>query len=351
MTFRQTLLRPLVPAYAAALAIKRSFQARRPARSQRLPEAVISVGSLSAGGAGKTPLVLALSKALTRRDYTVSILTRGYGRKAKTIERVDPNGDPARFGDEPLMLAKSSGVPVFVGANRYRAGLLARELPASHRLVYLLDDGFQHRQLARDMDIVLLTQQDVEDTLLPAGNLREPLARLGEADVIVIREEEQELLKEFLHGLEKSRERPADAQLPHPAVWVVRRRLDFDADARRPKRPLGFCGIARPENFSAMLVKAEVQPLDLLAFRDHHAYSQRDIDRLVQTAKRLSADGFLTTEKDAVKLTSAMRCQLEALGPLLVPRLTVELVEEKTAVEQIIGRVSQLNRRRRIASA
>lgn len=354
MTLRRTWLRPLIPVYTAALAIERSLHARGRLPARRLPDPVISVGSLSTGGAGKTPLVLALARALCKRDFAVRILTRGYGRKSKTVERVDPEGDPARFGDEPVLLAQRSGVPVFVGDDRYRAGLLAQELPATQRVVYLLDDGFQHRQLARDMDIVLLTRQDVDDLLLPAGNLREPLTRLSEADVIVVREEEQDALREFLKSTTERRQQPGGGSVPQPIVWVIRRRLELDPGdgAQTPKRPLIFSGIARPKNFTAMLVELGIPPAHVVAFPDHHAYSERDIDRLAKKAKRIGADGFTTTEKDAVKLTSVMRNRLAMVGPLLVPRLIVDLdlVDERSAVEQIIGKVGQMNRRRRVSS-
>lgn len=351
MTMRRTLLQPLVPVYTAALALERALRSRGRVPARHLPDAVISIGSLSAGGAGKTPLVLALAKALTKRDYAARILTRGYGRHGKAIERVDPEGDPARFGDEPMLLAQRSGVPVFVGADRYRAGLLAQELPVTQRIVYLLDDGFQHRRLARDMDVVLLTREDVEDVLLPAGNLREPLTRLREADVIVLREEEQEALAEFVDRVERAPELSGGTRRLRPAVWMIRRRLDFGEDARLPERPLVFCGIARPQSFTAMLAEKGLHPVKVIAFRDHHAYSEGTVDRLIKIVKRLGADAFVTTEKDAVKLTPAMRSRLQATGPLLVPRLLVDLVEEKAAVEQIISRVSQMDRRRRVPSA
>ena len=350
MTLRRMLLRPLAPVYGAALTFERALRSRGTLPVRRLPDAVISVGSVSAGGAGKTPLVLALAKALTKRDYAVRILTRGYGRKSRTVEPVDPEGDPARYGDEPLLLAQCSGVPVFVGADRYQAGLLAHELPGAQRVVSLLDDGFQHRRLARDLDIVLLTREDVDDALLPAGNLREPLARLSEADVIVVREEERNALAAFLKDIPEDREQHGDTPTRQPVLWTIRRRLEMCEGAVTPQRPLVFCGIARPEGFAPMLSEKGIFPAGLVAFRDHHAYSVRDLERLVKKAKDLGADGFVTTEKDAVKLTAMMRSQLERVGPLLTPRLVVDLMDERAAVEQMIAKVSQMNRRRRVAS-
>lgn len=350
MMLRRSLLRPLVPVYAAALAAKEALRARGTPPVAQLPEAVISVGSLSAGGAGKTPVVLALAKALSKREYAVRILTRGYGRRGKATERVDPEGDPARFGDEPVLLAQRSGLPVFVGVDRYRAGLLAQQLPATQRVVYLLDDGFQHRRLARQMDLVLLTRADVSDRLLPAGNLREPLSQLSKADVIIVREDEREALEPFLRARVPRLEEADDAQPARPAVWVIRRRLEFPETARLPGRPLVFCGIARPEGFTAVLSARGMEPVEVASFPDHHAYSTRDVGRLCETARRLAADAFLTTEKDAVKLTPELRSRLEAIAPLIVPRLDVDLLDERAAVAQMIGKVNQMNRRRRIAT-
>ena len=344
MSLRRTLLLPLVPLYGAALAIERGAGSLLAGRRRALASVVISVGSISAGGAGKTPFVLLLADVLERRGYDVRILTRGYGRTGKAVERVDPRGDAARFGDEPLLLARRSGVPVFVGANRYRAGLLAEELPGAKTIVHLLDDGFQHRALARDIDIVLLTRKDVDDVLLPAGDLREPLSALGRADVLVLREDEAESLGDFAAGLERRAAEGVSGSIP---VWRIRRSLALPPYAGGVTRPLVFCGIARPEGFVAMLEEAGVRPVSTMRFADHHRYVHGDVERLLDEARRHEADGFVTTEKDAVKLSPAMRSQLDQIGSLIVPELGVELIDERAAVEQLISTVVRLDRRRR----
>ena len=340
MSLRRPLLLPLSPLYGAALGMKRlMFRAGWP-RPQRLANVVISIGSVSAGGAGKTPVVMALAGMLRRRGYAVTILTRGFGRAPKTVERVEPYGDAAWFGDEPVLLAQRTGVPVFVGADRYSAGLLAEQNEAAGKIaVHLLDDGFQHRKLARDIDIVLLTQEDVDDTLLPAGNLREPLSALREADIIVVREEEAERLQRFIDDLPRKK-KPI-------ATWVIRRRLSLDGDTERPlsARPLAFCGIARPKGFTAMLLAEGCRPVERIAFADHHAYADGDINRLLEAARQHGADGFVTTEKDAVKLTPAMRERLETMGPLVVARLGVEFSDELEALLQLIAMEKRLDRR------
>ena len=339
MTARRPLLLPLVPLYAAGLRLERWFQAHHRERRRSLRNPVLSIGSISAGGAGKTPVVLALARILHQRRYSVRLLTRGYKRSEKLVERVDPTGSPARFGDEPLLLAQSSGLPVYVGADRHQAGLLAEKDSQDAPIVHLLDDGFQHRQLARDLDIVLLTRKDVNDALLPAGDLREPLSALLQAGVIVLREDEADSLEDLIAVL--TRETGA------PPVWHIRRSLRFPASsALPPKRPFAFCGIARPESFLTMLTEASVVLASAITFRDHHRYTARHIDHLLDQARRVEADGFVTTEKDAVKLTPTMRRRLESLGPLLIPQLDVTFVDEHQVLEQLISLVPKLDRRR-----
>ncbi|MEI9978086.1 MAG: tetraacyldisaccharide 4'-kinase [Edaphobacter sp.] len=337
---RRPLLLPLVPVYGAALALKREMFRWGWLKRHRLPSPVISVGSVSAGGAGKTPMVLMLAKTLQHRGYAVRILTRGYKRGSALTTRVEPFDDAAWHGDEPVLLAQQSGVPVYEGADRYEAGVLAeRNEPSEKLVVHLLDDGFQHRQLARDVDIVLLTQADVEDTLLPAGNLREPLTALAEADIVVLREEEADSLLGVVEGLSGKKT---------PAIWVIRRMLSLGEGGKvgLPSRPFAFCGIARPSGFTEMLAEQGYEPMDAMFFPDHHAYDDRDVRLLLEGARRVQANGFVTTEKDAVKLTPVLRDHLETLGPIVVARLSVELLHEQDALSQLVGMVGRLDRRK-----
>ena len=342
MNLRRPLLLPLVPVYGAALAAKKQMFQLGWLKQNRLTHPVISVGSVSAGGAGKTPVVLMLAGILRRRGYAVRILTRGYGRTSEFIERVEPYDDAVVHGDEPVLLAQRSGVPVFAGADRYRAGVYAeKDEEAEKIVVHLLDDGFQHRQLARDVDIVLLTEEDVQDTLLPAGNLREPLSMLREADAIVLRTEEAVGLREFIAKMMAGREAPA--------IWEIRRRLSMGeaGEVALPSLPLAFCGIARPESFTTMLNAEGCMPVARVDFPDHHKYDDHDVARLLERARQSGANGFVTTEKDAVKLTPLMIERLEDVGPVVVTRLSVELVDEPGAMRQLLSWVRRLDRRRR----
>ncbi len=338
MSVRRPLLLPLVPLYAAGQRLERWLHDHQREYRRSLANPVLSIGSISAGGAGKTPVVLALAQLLQEREYAVRILTRGYKRSSQLVERVDPAGDAERFGDEPLLLAQRSRLPIVVGADRYEAGLLAERSPSPARIVHLLDDGFQHRQLVRDLDLVLLTRSDVNDVLLPAGNLREPLTALRRADVIVLRADEADSLQDFLAAL--TRETGA------PLIWRIRRSLRFPASATlAASRPLAFCGIARPESFFTMLTQAARPPASTMTFPDHHRYTARDTNRLLDQARRIGADGFLTTEKDAVKLPPALRDRLSPIGPLLVPQLEVTFVDEPLVLAQLVSLVPRLDRR------
>ncbi len=319
-------LLPLVPVYGAGLWMKRRFEGE----PKRLQWPVISVGSLSAGGAGKTPVVLALAELLGRAGYGVDVLSRGYGRKSKVVGLADPSGTAAEFGDEPLLLARA-GLRVWVGADRFAAGSLAEEPTSQNRdmghpmpKLHLLDDGFQHRRLARALDVVLLTALDVEDCLLPAGNLREPLGRLRAAGAVVLREEESERLMPVVRRL-----------AGEVAVWVVRRRIAVEGAS---KKPLAFSAIARPEGFVQMLTASGVEWVGGIRFADHHRYNEADSQWLLKEATRLHADGFVTTEKDAVKMDAAMRTRLETVGPVAVARLTASFLEEAMVLRQIVAR-------------
>src|SRR3984957_15361611 len=193
---------------------------------------VVSIGNLSVGGSGKTPFVLLLAELLKARGLKFDILSRGYGRRTRGVARVDPGGLPRDFGDEPLLLARRLSVPVIVGEDRYQAGLFAEKSFGPQ--LHLLGDGFQHRRLARDFDIVLVTPEDARDRLLPAGRLREPLAALSRADAVV------------LAGGAAPESFPLEGK-------AVRRGGRGIVPKNVPERPIVFCAIARPQNFLLQL--------------------------------------------------------------------------------------------------
>ncbi len=294
---------PLTWFYAQAIAHRNARFDDGRAEILRLRLPVISVGNLSVGGSGKTPFVQLLGRWLAARGIAYDILSRGYGRKTKGVLRVDDAGTADDYGDEPLLLARSLGVPVFVGEDRHAAGVAAEEFAATQKnpaRLHLLDDGFQHRRLHRDFDIVLLNSADLRGQLLPFGRLREPLSSLGRAQAVAV---------------------PSDLAtlLPGDNVWRTRRRIEFDVPP--PARPLAFCGLANPKQFWQSLEAAGVQLVGTYAFGDHHRYTARDMALLKNLTALHGADGYITTAKDAVKLPTG------ALTPLVVPQLRVEVDE------------------------
>jgi tetraacyldisaccharide 4'-kinase len=296
-------------------------------KTRSLEWPVVSVGSLSAGGAGKTPVVIALAMLLESEGWCLDVLTRGYGRKGRNVERVRTDGEnPAWwYGDEPVLIAERAGVPVWVGADRFEAGQLAEAARGgTGHCVHLLDDGFQHRCLARTIDVVLVTEEDFYDELLPGGRLREPLNALARADIVVLREEERERIESEVRRL----------IYPGEAIWTVRREIRFAKGLNAVLRPVAFCGIARPQSFWEMLDDAGCAPAARLAFADHHYYEAADMQRLVQLAADSGANGFVTTEKDAVKLPPALLDLLNTVGPVNVAVLEASFADpERVAAD------------------
>ena len=289
--------------------------------SRDLQGPVVSVGNLSVGGSGKTPFVVVLGELLKARGVKFDILSRGYGRGTGGVARVDPGGSARDFGDEPLLLARRLSVPVIVGEDRYEAGVFAEKQSGS--LLHLLDDGFQHRALARDFDIVLVTPEDARDRLLPAGRLREPLSSLSRADAVVL----------------TSGASPEPFPLNDKLVWRVRRGI---APMNVPARPVAFCGIARPQNFLLQLRTAGIEPVAQALYRDHHAYTEGDIQDLLKLRQQSEAGGFVTTEKDAINLGEF----LAALRPLAVIPVKMELVDAANAVDTMLRIVAERRARR-----
>jgi tetraacyldisaccharide 4'-kinase len=310
---------PLSALYGGITRVRNALYDRGALTAQRLQGPVVSVGNLSTGGSGKTPFVLLLGDLLKARGIKFDVLSRGYGRKTTGVFLVDPAGAANDFGDEPLLIARRLQVPVVVGEDRYEAGCFAetRFGPQMH----LLDDGFQHRALARDFDIVLVTPEDARDDLLPSGRLREPLSSLRRADVVV------------LTGGASTESLPLDGK----TVWRVRRGI---AAQNIPSRPVVFCGIARPKNFLLQLRTAGVDPVAEAFYRDHYLYTEKDVRELLELRQRSEAGGFVTTEKDAINLGGF----LASLEPLAVVPVKMELADAANAVDTMLRVIAERQR-------
>jgi tetraacyldisaccharide 4'-kinase len=321
------LIQTLSAVYGAAAGWRRKWYARRPERQHRLQRPVISVGNLRVGGAGKTPIVEHLARLLVASGERPAILTRGYGRRIQTAgvtvvsdgTRVLAGVDTA--GDEPLMLARAvPGAIVAVGADRFLSGCLAeRRLGAT---LHILDDGFQHFALARDVDLLVTGEDDLHDKPLPEGRLREGIAAARNADAAIVDA-----------GYLPAAERIGRA-LAVPQVFRGTRQLGPPRMVRtgdtvvvpENSRVFAVAGIARPERFFADLSAADWQVVGTLAFRDHHQFSQRDIERIASAAKSTAAAIILTTDKDAVRFAA---CDLGEVPIAAVPlTATVEPADQ-----------------------
>jgi tetraacyldisaccharide 4'-kinase len=194
--------------------------------------------------------------------------------------------------------------------------------------VHLLDDGFQHRELVRALDVVLVTAEDLEDALLPAGNRRERLGALGRADVVIVREEERDRVERWVQRFMRA----------GATVCTVRRSLRLPEGKAAGPKPLAFCGIARPDGFSAMIAQAGIAVVETVAFGDHHRYTTADVERLRQIAAERGATGFVTTEKDRVKLSAAMLESLRLIGPVCAVKLDAKFVDEAEVMREVEAR-------------
>ncbi|MGB8771425.1 MAG: tetraacyldisaccharide 4'-kinase [Candidatus Korobacteraceae bacterium] len=313
-------MNPLAALYGAAVGVRNELYDRGMLTLSHLEGPVVSIGNLTVGGSGKTPFLILLGELLKEHSIPFDVLSRGYRRLTTGVARVDPSGSPRECGDEPLLIARKLEVPVIVGEDRYAAGRLNEE--HSGPRLHLLDDGFQHRRLARDFDIVLATSSDAQDSLLPTGRLREPLSSLKRADAVVL-----------------TNDMPRDGlRLGSQQVWRVTR----DIIAPQTKEPcLAFCGIARPENFVAQLRAAGVMLAGTRIFRDHHRYSVEDIRQLLRLRKEHGAAAFVTTEKDVINLEG----HLDALQPIHIVPVRMRLHNAPAVLKFILATVSERKRR------
>jgi tetraacyldisaccharide 4'-kinase len=280
----------------------------------KLSVPVISVGNITCGGTGKTPVVISLSQYLSGIGLKVCVVSRGYrkqGQQALTIV-CDGQGnfaDCRESGDEPLLIAQSvPNVVVIVGANRLQACNKAIEQFGCD--IILLDDGFQHYRLDRELDIVLLDYADdlANDSLLPAGRLREPLNQLKRAGHIVI----TKLPPKYDHARLRRIKATAVNIAPHASVntcrFISRGLTAIPFGPIAPFRSIknhtvvAFCGLARPESFFSMLKEEGLNVVAQKSFPDHHWYEARDLEALRQLKKTNNATLLITTQKDAVKL-------------------------------------------------
>jgi tetraacyldisaccharide 4'-kinase len=280
--------------YGAAVRLRNRFYNAGWKQSHRAGVPVISVGNLTLGGTGKTPCVEYLARFYRDRARRVAILSRGYGG----------GGGP---NDEALVLEDNlPDVPHLQGADRAAlAGIAVHELEAD---LLILDDGFQHRRLARDLDIVLLDVSVPPECyrLFPRGVLREPFASLRRADAVMVTRCDQadpnvDSLRRQM--LKYSAGKPVVETTHAPAAWIQHSHVDRSVESLAGRPVAAFCGIGNPEAFRRTLRDIDVEPIDFRTYPDHHAYTRSDVDDLRTWARQLPADVVLaTTQKDLVKI-------------------------------------------------
>jgi tetraacyldisaccharide 4'-kinase len=310
VTFSQSLLWPLTLPYGAAVHLRARAYRSGLLRQKRLPGVVISVGNLTSGGTGKTPMVLYIAERLAAEGKRAGILTRGYRGKTQLADD-DTNGAGAAHGvsssDEVQLLKHrlEDRVAIGVGADRFARGI---ELAKEGVEWFVLDDGFQHLALGRDVDIVLVdaTNPFGGGYLLPAGRLREPRAALARADIIVITR------SEYTPAVEAAIRHYSSAPIFHarPCLDAIAR-VDVgdasnpsaeDTEKLRNEKFFAFCGIGNPSAFIEDLRNWGFSVAGSKFFPDHHRYSQQDVQRIEAAAREAGATAIVCTEKDKFNL-------------------------------------------------
>jgi tetraacyldisaccharide 4'-kinase len=320
---------------------RRELYGRGLLRARRLPAPVVSVGNLTVGGTGKTPVTACLARELRRAGKRVAILSRGYGGQRREVTRVSDGervlARPPAVGEEAYWLARAlPGAAVYTGSERFQAGMAAwREFQPQ---LFLLDDGFQHLQLHRDLDLVLLDAASPfgNGCLLPRGPLREPRAALAAAQVLI--------LSRFEAGVHD----PVLAELAAawPAKLILSAAITPAAAVRQPGAEVhppaalsglklyAFAGLARPEVFRRTLTQLGVNLTGFKAFPDHHAFRPDDLAALVQEARASQAAALITTGKDWARLGEAW--------PADLPLWVLEVEAQISPVERLMELLARL---------
>jgi tetraacyldisaccharide 4'-kinase len=308
-------------------------------RSVKIPCFVISVGNLTVGGTGKTPVVMHLAKMLSAKGKKVAVLTRGYAREGQEPFRVVKANDSAReVGDEPLMMARRlEPIPVVVGKDRVRSGSWAIQNLGVD--VLLLDDGFQYRKLKKDVEIVLLdaTHPFGNRRLLPRGILREPASSLRRADGVLLTKIEQcEITNsetELEERLRRLHPRAAIARIAYVPKPLERpgKEEALSLSELAGKAVAAFSGLASPASFRRTLEGLNARIVLEKRFPDHHYYTGDEVRRLVEEARQAGAWGLVTTEKDAVRIP-----QIESAIPVWILCIEIEISSDNDALETLL---------------
>ena len=310
--------------YGGAVKLRRLFYKNHILTSKRLPCPIISIGNITLGGTGKTPMTIYLVQALKQWGYNVAVISRGYKGRAEKIGGIVSDGKvllmtPEMSGDEPYMMAKRlKDVPVIVGKNRFKSGRMA--ISKFDPDVVVLDDGFQHLPLQRDLDIVLLDYHKPFGNrhLLPRGIMREPVSVLLCADAIIltktdrVNNNETSSLLRRLDSFERKKQVYRSFHHPYVSKIINGEKKIFEknlqegvrqsSDCIKGRTVFAFSGLADNHNFLRTLKSLNCKVSGFMEFPDHHPYSERDIDEILSAAKRSMSECLITSEKDYVRI-------------------------------------------------
>lgn len=319
-------------------------------KPKKLQAKVISIGNITLGGTGKTPLVIYLAEKLKQKELKVSILTRGYKRRKKELTEIGRENKKriswTEVGDEPYLLAsRLYDVPVLISKDRANAGVSAERKYQADFLV--LDDGFQHWKLSRDLDIVVIDSTNPFGNLklLPAGILREPLSSLKRADIFVLNKVDQ--ISDEHNVIRVLRRYNQDAPIIQSVYKInsIERLLDHSSKEKHlpiqveethleGKKALAFSGIGNPLSFEKSLDLLKVQVLSHRRFPDHFFYQKKDILNLEKEAQNLEADFMITTEKDSIRIPMMSELKI----PIYIFKIDLVIINgEETLWKRIEG--------------
>ena len=338
--------------YGGLARLRRRLYYRGRLKSRRLPCPVISVGNLTLGGTGKTPLVVDLAERIRKLGYRPVILSRGYKGLAEKIGAVVSDErrllcDARQAGDEPyLMAVLLPTVPVVVGRDRYRTGMEAVRRFQPDMII--LDDGFQHLQLERDLDVLLLDARRPfgNGHILPRGTLREPVASLLGADAVVLTRHRQACGSVRGDMIRRLRPRPVFCSDHQPLVrnvlaagqpvgpLVLGRHPDAGIDFKE-KRVFAFAGLGSNAAFFHAAAVTGTRLQGTLGFNDHHPFTGKDLHRIVKIAERVGATSLMTTDKDFVRMPPDIRLPFE----LIVMGVRMDFQDQAFAWREFIDRV------------
>lgn len=334
-------LRFLSAVYLLGYAIRKFFYHIRLIKAKELNAKVISIGNITLGGSGKTPFVLYLSKKLNEKGINFAILTRGYGRSSKTtkelkrISAADVKWE--EVGDEPFLLSSHlPEVPLIVDKDRYYSGKIALDKYKSN--VLILDDGFQHWRLKRDLDIMMVDSSvDLEtEKLFPAGRLREPLSSIKRAGIFILSRVNQSSNKDKIKALlqKLNPQAPiAESILEVTSVLSWKDKTEIELKSLKGKKGLAFCGIGNPYSFERTLKSMGIEILNAFFFMDHYIYTRKEFISLEEEGKKQGVDFLITTEKDSIRLPEIKELRI----PLLVVKVELKIISGEKKLWEVLN--------------